>query len=157
MSRSGPGTTSSSGNAVPRSREDDIIERMKGRGQQIPGMAPEAQASLNRTAGYHVNTIDVINRATSVNERTNAYGEETTLELARQGETLQHSNDMVEVTLDNLRAGKVTIRDIKRQMTKEKITKALIIFGLVVTIIVIIYFKWMRHKSQDSTDGSSAK
>eukprot|EP00672_Neobodo_designis_P016067 CAMPEP_0174843246 /NCGR_PEP_ID=MMETSP1114-20130205/10397_1 /TAXON_ID=312471 /ORGANISM="Neobodo designis, Strain CCAP 1951/1" /LENGTH=150 /DNA_ID=CAMNT_0016077461 /DNA_START=34 /DNA_END=484 /DNA_ORIENTATION=+ len=123
--------------------EAEVLDRMKGRGQPIPGMSAEMQASVNRTADHHAVTMDAIQRASRISEQTNETGASTLVDLGRQRETLQHSVDTVEITLENLRQGRVTIRDIKRAMMKEKAIKALIIAALVVVIWLIIYLKWL--------------
>ena len=125
--------------------EAEVLERMKGRGNAIPGVPPEAQASINRTADHHSVTMDAINRATRVNEQTNEIGASTLIDLGRQRETLEHANETVELTLENLRNGRLTIRDIKRGIMKEKAIKVGVIAALVLVIWVIIYLKWIRR------------
>jgi hypothetical protein len=127
--------------------EADVLERMKGRGNAIPGVPSEAQASINRTADHHALTMDSIRRATQVNQQTNDVGASTLVDLGRQRETLERANDTVEITIENLRQGRVTIRDIKRAILKEKLIKVAVIASLILVIWIIIYLKWLRRRS----------
>jgi hypothetical protein len=130
--------------ARQKAAEADVLERMKGRGQPIPGLPAASQASVNRTADHHALTMETIRRATQTSERTNETGASTLIDLGRQREQLEHANETVDLTLENLRLGRVTIRDIKRAMLKEKFIKGAVIAGLLLIIFVIIYLKFMR-------------